>query len=190
MVNGKGPEKSLRREATKVGCPTIILEAGEPRKIEPSVLEAGVRGVKNALKSLGMLPGQPMKASYQVRVDKAAWVRAEVGGILHFHVAPGDPVDVGQPIATNVSVFGQEQTVVISPVEGIILGMTTLPAVKPGEPICQIAIPNKALKTFRRALAEADADSLHHRLRADLATNINVSECEGDWASDAITEVD
>ena len=40
IVDGKGPTGSLRREACKVGCQTILLEAGEPWKIEPSVPES------------------------------------------------------------------------------------------------------------------------------------------------------
>ena len=39
IVNGKGPDGSMRREATKSGCPAIVLEAGETRKIEPGILE-------------------------------------------------------------------------------------------------------------------------------------------------------
>lgn len=182
IVNGKGPEKSLRREATRAGCPTIILEAGEPGKIEPAILEVGIRGVKNVLKALGMLDGEPIRPAYQARVNKATWVRADVGGILRFHVSPGEPVEADQPIATNVSVFGREQSVLVSPVDGIVLGMTTLPTVKPGEPVCHIAIPDKTLRVVRKAIAKGDPQALHHRLRTDLATNISVSEWEGDIA--------
>jgi hypothetical protein len=188
MVNGPGPEKSLRREATKAGCPTIAVEAGEPGKIEPGVLEIGVRGVENVLKELGMLPGEPIRPAYQVRVEKATWVRAEVGGILRFHIAPGEPVEAGQPIATNVSVFGQEQNVLRSPVAGIVLGMTTLPTVKPGEPVCHIAIPNRTLRAIRKTTGKAPRDRLHQRVRADLATSISVSEHEEDWAGDVVTD--
>src|SRR5690606_18399027 len=56
VVNGKGPVGSLRREACRIGCHTIILEAGEVWKIEPGVVEVGTRGVYNALLELGMMP--------------------------------------------------------------------------------------------------------------------------------------
>jgi len=181
MVNGKGPEKSLRRTATQSGCPTIALEAGEPRKIEPAIMEIGLRGVRNVLRDLGMMQGRVVAPPWQMRVNKAVWVRATMGGILRFHVSPGEPVDAGQPIATNVSVFAEEQNVLQSPVDGIVLGMTTLPTVKPGEPVCHIAVPNKPVKTVRRALARAAGTSLQQRLRTDLATNISVSEREGEW---------
>ncbi len=188
IVNSKGPVGSLRREATRAGCPTVILEAGEPNKIEPSVLQVGVRGVENVLKAFGMIAGEPVKPAYQTRVTRSTWVRAQLGGILRFHVAPGDPVDQGQPIATNTSLFGREQNTLTSPVDGIVLGMTTLPAVKPGEPVCHIAVPSRSLAHIRRALDQAPRRSLHRRVRRDLATNISVSEHEGDTAPTALPE--
>jgi hypothetical protein len=188
MVNSKGPDGALRREATKSGCATIILEAGEPNKIEPGVLELGVRGITNVLKSFDMIEGEPTRPTYQTRVDKSMWVRAEVGGILRFHVAPGELIEAGQPIATNTSVFGREQNMLSSPVDGIVLGMTTLPLAKPGEPICHIAIPGRSLRSLRKVAGKEPGDSLHRRVRDDLATNITVSEHESDWVSEALAE--
>ncbi|MFN3165872.1 MAG: succinylglutamate desuccinylase/aspartoacylase family protein [Phycisphaeraceae bacterium] len=178
MVHGKGPDGSLRREAVKAGCPTIILEAGEPLKIEPGVLAVGLRGVRNVLKELEMLPGTPSKPAYQVRVDKSTWVRAEVGGILRFHVSPGDFIEEGQAVATNASVFGETQNQLLAPADGIVLGMTTLPTVKPGEPVCHLALPNRSLRSLRRALKQGKPNTLYHRMRKDLATNVSVSEHE------------
>jgi len=181
IVNSKGPMGSLRREATKHGCPTIILEAGEPCKIEPAVLKIGIRGVQNVLKELAMMPGRPLGPAHTSRVEKSMWVRAETGGILRYHVSPGKSVKANQPIATTVSVFGKEQNVLKSPVDGIVLGMTTLPTVKPGEPVCHIAIPDKPHQTS----GHGRRDRLHHRARKDLATSIAISEREGSWANGA-----
>jgi hypothetical protein len=182
MISSKGPQGSLRREACKAGVPTIILEAGEPLKMEPSVLEVGVRGIKNVLKELGMMPGEQDRPPFQFRVERSTWVRAEVGGILRFHISPGDPVETGQPVATNSSVFGRQQNVLRSPVDGIVLGVTTLPTVKPGEPVCHIAVSRRSLRAARRALAQVPQDNLHRRLRHDLATSILVSDLEEGWA--------
>jgi len=173
IVHGKGPEGSLRQEATKAGCPTILLEAGETCKIEPGVLEIGVRGVQNVLKDLQMMRGQPVASARQSLIEKATWVRAQEGGILRYHVSPGAEVETGQPLATTVSVFGREQNVLNSPVDGIILGMTSLPTVKPGEPVCHIAIPRKL-----RSNGSRSSDSLHRRVRRDLASSISISERE------------
>lgn len=188
IVNGAGPAGSLRREAVRAGCAAMTLEAGEPGKIEPGVLELGVRGVKNVLKSLEMLPGDPTRPPYQARVAKSVWVRAEVAGVLRFHIAPGEPIEAGQPIATNASIFGNEQNVLLSPVDGIVLGMTTLPTVKPGEPVCHLAVSRPHFHTARRALAQTSGKALHHRVRRTLATSISVSERQEDVVTDAVAE--
>jgi len=174
VVNGKGPLGSLRREACKVGCATIILEAGEIWKIEPGVVDVGVRGVRNVLKELKMIPGKPEAPTYQTRVDKTTWVRAELGGILSFHIAPGEVVEAGQPVATNVSVVGDAKSILISPADGIVLGMTTLPAVKPGEPVIHIAVPKKRLATIRRDIARQRNNGSARSIQDDLTTNIVV----------------
>ena len=176
IVNSEGPEGSLRREATNAGCPTIVLEAGEPLKIQPGVLETGVRGVVNVLRSLGMMDGDPVEPDYRCRVERSTWVRAEVGGLLRFHVAPGEAVRSGQPIATNSSVYGAEQNVLTASVNGLVLGLTTLPMVKPGEPVCHLAVLGRSLKRVKAAQRAQSRQSLGRRLREQLATNISVSE--------------
>ncbi|MFP4157970.1 MAG: succinylglutamate desuccinylase/aspartoacylase family protein, partial [Opitutales bacterium] len=173
-VDGKGPVGSFRREATKAGCPTVILEAGEPWKVEPSVLQIGIRGIRNVLSDLGMIERPVEKPAFQVKIRKTTWVRAAVGGILKFHVSPGDFVEAEQPVATNYSIMGVEQSVLQSPVPGIVLGMATLPAVKPGEPICHIAsLSEGQVRRYRKKL-EATWTDLNAQVQADLATNLDV----------------
>jgi predicted deacylase len=184
ILNSPGPEGSLRRAATETGCAMITVEAGEPNKIEPSVLDIGVRGVLNVLRSLEMLGGELVSPPYQTRVDRAMWLRAESGGILRFHVSPGEPVEEGQAVATNLSVFGDHQNTLLAPADGIILGMTTLPSVQPGEPVCHLAIPRKSLRSIRKALRLSPKASPAKRVRADMASSLAVSEVEpGDVAT-------
>lgn len=176
LVNGRGPDHSFRQEATKRGCPTITVEAGEPWKIEPAVLDLGVRGVRNVLIHLGMIDDKPYLPPYQVNIFKTQWVRAELGGILRFHVAPGQPVAKGEPIASNFNIMGKQQSTLYSPLNGIIVGMTTMPTVKPGEPVCHIACVSKSLPAIRRKLKSTNAEQLHHQLRDTMATNFSVAE--------------
>lgn len=178
VVDGKGPVGCFRREATRAGCPTIILEAGEPWKIEPSVLQIGVQGIRNVLDKLGMIPsGKRVEPPYLAIIRKSTWLRASVSGIIKFHITAGDFVEAGQPIATNYSILGEAQNVLLCPKDGIVLGLATMPAVKPGEPICHIAYPNKRISTLRRQMKMAKPNTLG-QMGTDLATNIDVVECE------------
>ncbi len=177
IVAGVGPKGSLRNAACKAGCATLILEAGEVWKVEPTVVEYAVRGIRNCLRFLGMTPGEPEEPAYRIETDATKWVRAHHGGFLEFHVAPGDIVESDEPIATNADLVGQEQNIIRAPRDGIVLGMTTMPSVAPGDPVCHIAFPRAA--TLRRAEIAVDAlrdHSLHERVRADLARSIRVTQ--------------
>jgi len=176
LVHGKGPKGSLRRSACNAGRPTISLEAGEVWKIEPTMVEWGVRGIRNVLIDLNMVEGRPTQPKYRARIDKTRWLRAEVGGVLQFHVGPGEVVDEGQPIATNSTLHGKEQNVLCAPTDGILLGITTLPAVTPGDPVCHLAIPRDGIAGIREISKRLSNRSLHERLREDLATSVSITD--------------
>ena len=177
IIDGQGPQGSLRRAATNAGCPTLILEAGEVWKVEPAVVEYSVRGIINCLRSLGMVEGEPTKPAYRLETNSASWVRAQAGGFLGFHVAPGDIVHAEDPIATSWDLRGNEVETVRAPRDGIILGMTTIPSVVPGDPVVHLTYPKKgSLKRIELAVDKLDGDSLHERAREDLSRNIVVTE--------------
>ncbi len=173
IVDGKGPVGSLRREACRAGCPTIILEAGEPWKVEPGVLAIGVAGVTNVLIHLGMVQGEPTRPPYQTLVRRTTWVRARMGGMLKFHVSAGDFLEKDQPLATSYGILGDKTDVVHAPFEGIVLGMTTMPAVKPGEPICHVALPQAKMRSLRKSEQNAHP-GLHSQVQEDLATSFDI----------------
>ena len=172
VIDSTGPKGSLRRTATAEDCPTISLEAGEVFKIESTVTEVGVRGVTNVLIELGMVRGcRLIRPRYQTQVENTKWLRADFGGLLQFHVAPGDIVEEGQALATNTNLLGLRQNQLESPADGVVLGMTTLPAVTPGDPICHLAIPRGGIRRIRETLSQGD---LTEKLKEDLSTNLDI----------------
>ena len=176
IINSKGPIKSLRREASQAGCATIVMEGGEVWKVEPGIVETAVRGVKNALRNLGMIEGEPETPPYQLVVRRTKWVRAERGGFLRFHVSPGDIIEKGQPLATNTTLLGRERRVLTSPFNAVVIGMTTLPAVSPGEPVCNLGrLPRGASPAKLRHLRSREA-GLEERVVEDLSSNVLVED--------------
>ncbi|MDF1810257.1 MAG: succinylglutamate desuccinylase/aspartoacylase family protein [Phycisphaerales bacterium] len=179
ILDGKGPKGSLRASACKIGCPTIILEAGEVWKVEPGVVEYAVRGIRNCLRHLEMVDGQPVEPAFRIETKTTKWIRATQGGFLEFHVSPGEMVEKNHPIATNTDLMGDEQNVIYAPRSGVVLGMTTLPSVAPGDPICHLAFPKKGMfKKVEKTVSKLGDDSLHERVRDDLARNIRIVDSE------------
>lgn len=176
VVNGKGPKGAFRREACEAGVPTVIMEGGEVWKVEPGIVETAVRGIKNVLRELGMLDGKKERPPFQVVVEKTKWVRAEKGGFLRFHVSPGDIVEKDQPLATNTTLLGREKSMLHSPFDGVVIGMTTLPAVSPGEPVCHLGKLPKGYLPADLIKSRALDDGLEERVSGELASNVMISD--------------
>lgn len=179
ILQSKGPKGSLRREATKAGCPTIIVEGGEVWKVESSVVECMTRGIFNVLIELGMMSGQTDVPDSQAIIRETKWIRAERGGFLTMHVAPGDSIVKGQAIATNSNLLTEDQNRLEAPFSGIIIGMTTLPAVQPGEPVVHIGrLANP--KSARRHEKQVAGDDIQRTAHEHLATNIQIVDAPDD----------
>lgn len=187
IVSGPGPKGSLRRAASKAGCYTLTFEAGEVWKVEPTVVEYIVRGLRNCLIYLGMVEGEAEKPPYQLETNSTKWLRAHCGGFLQFHVSPGEIVEKGRSIATNTSLIGKEHNVITSPRTGVVLGMTTLPSVAPGDPICHLAYSRiGTLKKIEQVQKNLIDNSLHERTKTDLASSMLISHAvEDDTVVDA-----
>lgn len=174
IINGKGPEKALRREACRAGCPTIIMEGGEVWKVEPGIVESATRGIRNVLRHLDMLEGGIQSPPYQVVIETSRWVRAERGGFLQFHVQPGELIEKDQPLATNTTLLGDKRDTLHSPFNAVVIGMTSLPAVSPGEPICNLGMLPEGVHPADLQALRAGNRGLGHRVSNQLATNVLV----------------
>ena len=139
VIDGAGPEKSLRRTAVAAGVPTIVYEAGSPQRLERPFIEVGIAGVLNVLRHLGMMPGEPVRPPLRLRVERTHWIRSRAGGILDLKVDLGQPLRRGQAICVNTNPFGRERSQLKAPYAGVVLGLTQLPLVHPGDAICNVA---------------------------------------------------
>jgi uncharacterized protein len=138
-VDGAGPESSLRRTAVDAGVPTIVYEAGSARRLERPFIEVGIAGVLNVLRHLKMMPGEPVLPPLPLRIDHTHWIRSKKGGILDLRVDLGQPLRRGQAISVHTNPFGRERSQLKAPHAGIVLGLTQLPLVHPGDAICHVA---------------------------------------------------
>lgn len=63
--------------------PVVVAEIGGGSQFDERYLKRGVDGVTNALRHLGCLPGEAVKAPPQVLLNKMMIRRPRHGGILH-----------------------------------------------------------------------------------------------------------
>jgi predicted deacylase len=151
IVDSPGPERSLRSTAVAAGVPTIVYEAGSPLRFERPFIQIGVAGILNVLRSLGMLPGAVQQPPVRLVLRRPRWVRAKVGGIVDLMVELGQPLGRGDPISVHTNPFGRGQSVLSSPHGGLVLGLTQIPLVHPGDAVCHLApLGARDLASWRR----------------------------------------
>jgi predicted deacylase len=142
LINAQIRDGSLREAAAECGIPMLLYEAGEALRFDEMSIRAGVKGILNVMRFLGMLPAsrQKSKKSYEPMVARStSWVRAPESGILRTLVPLGNRVKNGQLLGVIASPFGNKELEVISPYDGIVIGRTNLPLTNEGDALFHIA---------------------------------------------------
>lgn len=143
LIDASVRQGSLRDAAEQEGVPVLTYEGGEALRFEDDAIAAGVAGVLRVMACMAMLAEAPPTNGPVRESNETHWVRAERGGILDLHVAPGQEVQEDQPLWTVTGPFGHERSQKLSPWAGAVIGMTTLPLVNPGDAVVHIAVPGR-----------------------------------------------
>ena len=127
--------------AAERGKVALGIELGEGGRLEPEEVRWGVRGVTNALRHVGMLPGEPEPQGRRLVITAMREARARRGGLLHPRVRLNQEVAQGDVLATITNVFGDVVEEVQAPLSGPIVRTVTFPIVSTGERVAQIGVP-------------------------------------------------
>jgi predicted deacylase len=132
---------SLREAAANHGIPMLLYESGEALRFDEIAIRAGVKGIINVMRSLGMLPATRSKKKRfdPVVARSSAWVRAADSGILRAMVPLGGRVKKGTLLGVVADPFGEREMQIVSPYSGIVIGRTNIPLVNEGDALYHIA---------------------------------------------------
>ncbi len=163
ILNTNLRKGSLRQAATEMGVHTILYECGEALRFDEVSIRAGVRGVLNIMRHLGMIRttklSKPMTSP--LISSNSAWIRAPISGIFRHGCALGGHVKSGQVLATVSDPIGASESEVIAHREGIIIGSNSLPVVNQGDALFHIAYAKDVSNV------EKKVDIFHEQLDAD-----------------------
>ena len=95
---------------------------------------------------------------------------------MQFHIKPGDIIEKDQPLATNTTLLGDEQNTLCAPFDAVVIGMTSLPAISPGEPVCNLGKLPRGHKPSELRRRRSEEDGLEQRISEELASNVLVVE--------------
>lgn len=141
IINANLRDGSMRQYALERGISILLYEAGEGLRFDRLSIHAGVRGILNVLRALNMLPERKSsKKANVIEARSSQWVRAPQAGLLRIVVPLGARVLSGQIIGKIADSVGENETVVTSPVTGIVIGRNNLPVVNEGDALFHIAL--------------------------------------------------
>ncbi|WP_380053913.1 succinylglutamate desuccinylase/aspartoacylase family protein [Falsihalocynthiibacter sp. SS001] len=155
-------EGSLRYAACEIGKDVLLYEAGEGLRFDEVSVRAGVTGVLRVLNHVGLVEekdiAKPKTAPQYCTSSK--WLRAPAGGLLRTYRADGDVVAKGEVMGAVADPFGEKETELVAPFDGIVVGRAVMPIVNEGDAIYHLgriksmAIAEGAIEDFNDQLAD------------------------------------
>ncbi|MEZ5560846.1 MAG: succinylglutamate desuccinylase/aspartoacylase family protein [Pseudomonadales bacterium] len=140
IVNAGLIEGTLRFAAHEAGIPVVTYEAGEALRLDERCIAAGVRGVTNVMRGLGMLAPRSRAPALEPFVARStSWYRAPTDGVFRPRVRLGARVQKDDVLGVIAAPFGDTQAQVPARAEGIVIGINNLPLVNEGEALFHVA---------------------------------------------------
>lgn len=141
IINANLRDGSLRQIAAEKGIPMLLYEAGEGLRFDPLAVKAGVRGIRNVMREIGMLPLLKKKSPLvePLEAKSSSWVRAPQSGLFRAGVKVGARVRTEDRLGAVSDAFGDNEVDVIAPFTGIVIGRTNLPVIFEGDALYHIA---------------------------------------------------
>jgi uncharacterized protein len=120
--------------AADIGVPAIVAESGQNGLLDPRAVNRHVTGLTNVLRHLGVLagaavPGETLAGRAAVEHEGWHWLRTPVAGWWEPAVPVGAEVEAGELLGTVGELLGDVVHEVRAPEAGVLLFLTTSPAV-------------------------------------------------------------
>jgi predicted deacylase len=142
IIDGDGPDGTLRHEATTAGIPTITVEMGEAHRFQRGLIDEALWGVESVFAEYGLREETAVRwPGWRTTIagdDEKTWIRADAGGIVDMHFERGSVVHEGDRICTITNPFKDDNVAVEAPFSGLVVGVLENPVVYPGNPLCHL----------------------------------------------------
>lgn len=133
IFDDPGDEGVLETVWNRSGIPSITVEVGAGKVLQPDMIARSLDGVLNILKSEGILEGEVSQRQHECYEGKQIFtVRATLGGFALPQVEIGDWVEMGQLVAVQYDSFGDEIQRYHAPTTGYVLSVNLDPMREPG----------------------------------------------------------
>ena len=141
LMNSDHRDGSLRQAAAECGVRMLLYEAGEALRFDDVSIRAGVNGIINVMRALGMITRKSKAKRRRAEpfiARSSTWVRAPQSGVLSTRTPLGARVKENDVLGLIADPFGDQKTEVRAHVEGLVIGRTNIPLVHEGEALFHI----------------------------------------------------
>jgi predicted deacylase len=135
---------SMTFQATRQGVVSILAEAGSNGTLDPADAEIHMRGMRNVMCYLGMIPGEPDTAREHLEPTGQFVVSVRRGGLLRLKIGIGEEIEEGQEIAEVCNLFGEVVERIHAPLAGIARLIWAHKAVNTGDPVVKCWVVDRA----------------------------------------------
>jgi predicted deacylase len=122
------------------GIIAIMSQCGGDYRIEEGDIAHQVKGVRNLMKHLAMVEGEPETTKDQLMSTQTIDVRSNAGGFLSLSVKLGDGVKKRQMIGEITDLFYRPLEKIEAPTDGYVTMITTTPTISSGDVACNIGV--------------------------------------------------
>lgn len=140
-INAPFREKSLRKEAARIGKHILVYEGGESSRWDEFSINEGVDGCLRLLNSLGMTHVTTPDNKTKI-IHKTTWIRARHSGLFYTYKKYGAFIRKNEVVGAIADPFGEVEYKIKSPTNGYIVGLNNKPMINQGDALIHVAIEN------------------------------------------------
>jgi len=133
------PSQYSDNEAMRQGVPAIVVEFGDMGVVDSEILEFAVKGIKNVMKTIGMLEGEPFVVENPTYILDEYVLLSDSDGIFYSLVDKGAHVKKDELLGYVTDYWGNRIQEFRTPISGIVVLTLIAPAVNKGEQVIKVA---------------------------------------------------
>jgi len=126
---------TITRQAQNLGKPSIAVEAGRAGTTAAEDIDSLMRGTRNVMRHLKMLPGTVTPVAHPLWIGRYTVIASQLDGIFYPLLGPEAYVKEGMTIGYMTDFTGKKIAEIPSPLTGVIIYIGAVPSMKKGDNI-------------------------------------------------------
>lgn len=130
--------KSFRNAVFKKSKEILVYETGESLRFDEFGISEGIKGTRRLMKYLGMTDEAPAGEKTKM-FNKSTWIRTKNAGLFITKVKLGEELKKRQVLGSIKDPYGELNTRILAPRDGMIIGLNNCPVVNKGDALIHFA---------------------------------------------------